>query len=235
MVLAVVQARMSSSRLPGKVLADVGGRPMILRQLERVQAAKSVDRVIVATSTDTSDDGLASELLSQGVEVYRGSLADVLARYLDAAHFAGADRLLRLTADCPLTDPDVIDAVVEAHGGTGADYASNVITRTYPRGLDVEIVTTEALERVASLADAEEREHVTLGIYRRPEVFRLVSVTQAEDRSSLRWTVDLPSDLDFVRAVYDALSPISPTFRSSDIYDLLDRRPELNYHEGDQS
>lgn len=226
MVVAVVQARMSSSRLPGKVLADVVGEPMILRQLARVRAAETVDRVIVATSLDASDDVLVSALEAAGVEVFRGSLADVLGRYLDAARRAGVDRVLRLTADCPLADPDVIDAVVRAHDDQ-ADYASNVLTRTYPRGLDVESVTTSALERVAAVASAEEREHVTLGIYRRPEEFGLVSVTQQEDRSDLRWTVDLPSDLEFVRAVYAELLPSAPQFRSSEIYALLERRPDL--------
>lgn len=231
MTLAVVQARMSSTRLPGKVLADIEGQPMILRQLERVRAAQLVGDVIVATSVDPTDDLLVSVLESAGVDVYRGSLADVLDRYIGAARARRADRLLRLTADCPLTDPDVIDAVVAAHEESGSDYASNVLTRTYPRGLDVESVTTDALARVAEVAKPEEREHVTLGIYRRPEVFSLTSVTQSDDHSDLRWTVDLPADLEFVREVYRELGVESSVFGSADILHLIERRPELRHAE----
>lgn len=231
MALAIVQARMSSSRLPGKVLADVEGTPMILRQLERVRAAATVDEVLVATSVDGSDDALVDVLHAAGVEVYRGSLADVLGRYLGAARERGAARVLRLTADCPLADPDVIDAVVRAHDASGADYASNVLERTYPRGLDVESVTVDALERVETVASPEEREHVTLGIYRRPAEFTLTSVTQPGDHSNLRWTVDVPADLAFVRAVYRELGTASSVFGSDEILELIRQRPELRHEE----
>lgn len=231
MALAIVQARMSSSRLPGKVLADVEGTPMILRQLERVRAAATVDEVLVATSVDASDDALVDVLHAAGVAVYRGSLADVLGRYLGAARERGVARVLRLTADCPLADPGVIDAVVRAHDASGADYASNVLERTHPRGLDVESVTVDALERVATVASPEEREHVTLGIYRRPDEFTLASVTQPEDHSDLRWTVDVPADLAFVRAVYRELGTASSVFGSDEILELIRRRPDLRHEE----
>ncbi|MHC2999663.1 cytidylyltransferase domain-containing protein [Microbacterium sp. HJ5] len=231
MTLAVVQARMSSSRLPGKVVADVEGRPMILRQLERVRAASLVSDVVVATSVDASDDPLVDLLADAGVTVHRGSLSDVLDRYLGLARLRGVDRLLRLTADCPLTDPAVIDSVVQAHEESGTDYASNVLERTFPRGLDVESVTTDALERVAAVATPAEREHVTQGIYRRPESFTLTSVTQHVDNSHLRWTVDLPADLEFVRAVYRELGTSSGLFGSEDILELIRRRPELAHSE----
>ncbi|MGX1701279.1 cytidylyltransferase domain-containing protein [Microbacterium sp. NPDC055357] len=234
MVLALVQARMSSSRLPGKVLADLDGEPMIIRQLERINQAETVERVVVVTSVDPSDDVLVEALSSRGVEVFRGALADVLGRYLAAAESLGAEHLLRLTADCPLTDPDVIDEVVRAHGASDTDYASNVLVRTYPRGLDVESVTTAALRRVAEVATDQEREHVTLGIYRRPELFTLTSVVQPESRSDLRWTVDTPADLAFVREVYEQLRPRRGEFTSADVHELLARRPELSHREPQQ-
>lgn len=227
MVLALVQARMTSSRLPGKVLEHVSGAPMILRQLERVSRASCVDRVMVATSHLRSDDRLVEVLTAAGIETYRGPLEDVLGRYLGAIRHAQVDRVLRVTADCPLIDPDVIDLVDEMHTDTGADYASNVLQRTYPQGLDVEAVTREALERIEALASFEEREHVTLGIYRRPEDFTLASVVQESDQSHLRWTVDLPADLSFVRSVYDELYASDPQFGSGAVLALLERRPEL--------
>lgn len=231
MTLAVVQARMSSTRLPGKVLADVHGAPMVLRQIERVRAASLVDDVVVATSVDPTDDALVEVLAAAGIPSHRGSLHDVLDRYLSVARARGVDRLLRLTADCPLTDPAVIDAVVAAHEAAGTDYASNVLERTFPRGLDVESVTVEALARVAEVATPAEREHVTQGIYRRPELFSLTSVTQEVDHSDLRWTVDTAADLEFVRAVYAELGEISGVFDSEAILALLERRPELRHLE----
>lgn len=224
---ALVQARLSSKRLPGKVLADLCGEPMILRQLRRVAAAELVDRVVVVTSTDPSDDTLVDVLAAHGVETFRGPLDDVLARYIAAAESVGADRVIRVTADCPLIDPDVIDAVIHAHESSGSDYASNVLDRTYPRGLDVESVAVSALRRIAGSADAFEREHVTAGIYRRPAEFSLTSVTQPVDRSHLRWTVDTPADLAFVRSVYGELLPAGDVFPADAVYALLERRPDL--------
>lgn len=233
MTLAVIQARMSSTRLPGKVLADVGGVPMILRQIERVRAAALVTDMVVATSVDPSDDQLVDVLDSAGVDFHRGSLSDVLDRYLAVARERGVDRLLRLTADCPLADPAVIDEVAAAHSDAGTDYASNVLVRTFPRGLDVESVTVEALERVSAVATSAEREHVTQGIYRRPDQFSLTSVTQPIDRSDLRWTVDEPADLEFVRAVYAELGATSGVFDSASVLALIERRPQLRHTEPD--
>lgn len=231
MVLALVQARMSSSRLPGKVLADLDGEPMIVRQLARIAQAETVERTVVVTSVDPSDDVLVEALSSRGIEVFRGALEDVLGRYLAAAESLGAERIVRLTADCPLTDPNVIDAVVRAHDEREVDYASNVLQRTYPRGLDVESVTTAALRRVSDVATEREREHVTQGIYSRPDRFTLTSVVQQVDHSDLRWTVDTLADLSFVREVYTRLRSAGGLFASTDIYELLHRHPELRHSE----
>jgi spore coat polysaccharide biosynthesis protein SpsF len=236
MTLAILQARMSSSRLPGKVLADLAGAPMILRQIERVERAQRISRLIVATSMRPDDDVLAKTLKDAGVEVVRGDLDDVLSRFmlaLDAAPQARA--AVRLTADCPLADPTVIDETIALFHQSGADYASNTgDTRTFPKGLDVEIFRASALrEAHAETADPYDREHVTPFIYRRPERYRLVTLTQARDEGDARWTVDRPDDLEFVRAVYDALYVARPDFSSDDVRDLVARRPDLQTLGGD--
>lgn len=228
--LAVVQARMSSRRLPGKVLAPLHGRPMILRQLERLAQCERIDALVVATSTDPSDDALAAALAAEGVEVRRGPLDDVAERFALVVREFQPETLIRLTADCPLTDPEVVDRVIAEHVASGDDYSSNVITRTYPQGLDVECVRVAAFERLLSgPLTPEEREHVTLGIYRRPDEFSLHSVTQEADLSLHRWTVDRPDDLEFVRAVYDHLYDADPRFRQADILELVRRHPALEH------
>lgn len=230
MIVAVLQARMSSTRLPGKVLADVVGAPMVLRQVERLRRVASIDRLVAATSDQASDDPLAQALDAAGVEVFRGSLDDVLGRFAGAvAGLGDNDLMLRLTADCPLADPVLIEALIASHLASGADYSATTLPhRTYPIGLDAEILGVGLLRLTAAEAsDPYEREHVTPFIYRRPERFALGGLTQAVDESQVRWTVDLASDLDFVRAVYEALYPRKPAFTSEDIRALVRSRPDL--------
>ena len=219
MTVAVLQARMSSTRLPGKVMKPLAGRPMIERQLERLRRCETLDRIVVATSDDPSDDVLATHLQSIGVPVFRGSLTDVLARYLGAAHAFGIQgQMVRLTADCPLADPGVIDDCVRLQRELGVDYVSNGRRRTYPHGLDVEVFELDALEIAGREAtDPYDREHVTPFIYRHPERFSLGELVQARDESHLRWTVDTPEDFDFVGRVYAALYPGKPDFTSDDV------------------
>lgn len=201
--LAVVQARTSSSRLPGKVLAEVEGEPMLAMLLARVHAARRLERVVVATSTRPDDDPVADLAARLGTEVHRGSLEDVLGRVAAAA--AGhRGPVVRLTGDCPLLDPAVIDAVVDQlEDAPDAVYASNVEPRrTFPHGLDVEAVRADTLAELdRDVTDAQLREHVTLAARRAPDRYPAVGVTCDEDLSELRWTVDLPSDLEFVRQV----------------------------------
>ncbi|THD58051.1 glycosyltransferase family protein [Phenylobacterium sp.] len=223
MNLAILQARMSSSRLPGKVMAPVLGEPMIGRQVERLRRSKRIDRLMVATSTDPSDDPLALYCDGLGLDVYRGSLTDVLDRYRAAADlFPQAAALVRLTADCPLADPALIDAVIAHHHATDADWTTAALgTRTFPHGLDVEAIRPAALSEAAERAtDAYEREHVTPYLYRRPETYRLEGVARPQSLAHLRWTVDLPADLAFVRDVYARLYPADPAFTSDDIVAL---------------
>jgi spore coat polysaccharide biosynthesis protein SpsF len=236
-ILAVLQARMSSTRLPGKVMADVAGAPMILRQIERLGRARRVDRMVVATSTDRSDDSLAAVLALHGVPVHRGPLDDVLARYegaLDA--FGPAEIVVRLTGDCPLADPEAVDATIALLIERGLDYASNTPAhRTYPKGLDVEAMRAESLRRAArEAADPYEREHVTPYLYRHPEIFRQDFVSQDIDEGEVRWTVDRPDDLEFVQAVYDGLYAADPDFTSDDVRAFVRGRPDLTMLGGDR-
>lgn len=214
---------MSSSRLPGKVLALVLGEPMIGRQVERLRRAGRIDELIVATSTDPSDDPLAAYCGGLGLTVFRGSLDDVLDRYRAAlALFPQAEAVVRLTADCPLADPALIDRVIAHHHAQGADYTSNTLgARTYPHGLDAEVIRPAVLALAAERArDPYEREHVTPYVYRRPEAFRLAGVSRETSLAMLRWTVDLPEDLAFVREVYAQLYPRNPAFDSEAVVAL---------------
>jgi spore coat polysaccharide biosynthesis protein SpsF (cytidylyltransferase family) len=227
--VAIIQARMSSSRFPGKVLEPLLGRPMILFMVERVRKARRVDAVIVATSTDSSDDRLADALHDAGIEVHRGSLKDVLNRFLGAARARCAARIVRLTGDCPLIDADLIDAVLALMVDQGLDYASNVAPPRWPDGLDVEAMTIEALEAAAQdAALASEREHVTPFLRKHPERFRQASLPSAMDLSGLRWTVDHPEDLAFVRQLLAAAGVSdAAAFDRFDLLRALDKAPSL--------
>lgn len=237
MILAILQARTTSSRLPGKVLLPLAGAPMILRQIERVRRARGIDRLVVATSDEASDDALARALAGAGVATHRGPLDDVLARFVGALEaFGPADHVVRLTADCPLADPQVIDAVIARVVEDGADYGSNTPPqRTYPKGLDVEAMTAGALQAAAArAATPEEHEHVTWGLHRHPALYRQVFVSQQADEGEVRWTVDYPDDYAFVGAVYDALYAINPAFTSEDVRRLVRSRPDLAEYGGER-
>jgi len=236
MVLAVLQARMSSTRLPGKVMAEVAGAPMILRQIERLRRSRRLDGVLVATSTDPSDDGLAAMLVLHDIPVHRGPLDDVLARFEGALAAHPAEVVVRLTADCPLADPEAVDAVIDLLIAGGLDYAANTPAhRTYPKGLDVEVMRADGLLRAAREAvDPYEREHVTPYLYRHPELFAQDFISQAADEGEVRWTVDRPDDLAFVRDVYAALYPAKPAFTSDDVRAFVRSRPDLALYGGDR-
>jgi spore coat polysaccharide biosynthesis protein SpsF len=204
-VVAIVQARMGSTRLPAKVLQDIGGEPMLVRVMERAQRASLVDEVAVATTQHPRDDVIAELSRQRGWPCMRGSEDDVLDRYHEASATHRADIVVRITSDCPLLDPTVVDLVLEERSrGEGADYASNTMEpRTFPRGLDTEALTVNALD-VAWREDHEPatREHVTPFLYRHPERFLLRGVTTDPDRSWMRWTVDAAEDLELVRLLY---------------------------------
>jgi spore coat polysaccharide biosynthesis protein SpsF len=230
-VLGVLQARVSSTRLPGKVLRPILGQPMIARQIERLRRARTLETLVLATSTDSSDDALARWAEAARVPVCRGSLDDVLDRFVSAARPYAPTHVVRLTGDCPLADPAVIDLVVTRHLEIGADYTSNTIEPTWPDGLDVEAMTMAALETAAREATAQyQREHVTQFIVRQPDRFRLQSVRGDNDLSALRWTVDEPADFELVEAIYAALYPSNPAFVTADILAFLKHNPHWITH-----
>ncbi|MEO8633713.1 MAG: aminotransferase class III-fold pyridoxal phosphate-dependent enzyme [Gemmatimonadales bacterium] len=211
-VVAIVQARMSSTRLPGKVLAPIGVLTMIDRMLGQVRASRRVDQVVVATSVDPSDDPLVAHLSAAGVDVIRGALDDVLARFAEAAEQTGADVLVRLTGDCPLHTPDTIDEVVDAFLAASVDYAANIDPYTRPDGQDVEVFSRAALARtLAGAAPGPEREHVTTWLRTAGEISRLaVRHVAHPGAADLRWTVDTDSDLGYVRLVWAELDRRGP-------------------------
>jgi spore coat polysaccharide biosynthesis protein SpsF len=228
MILGVLQARVSSSRLPGKVLKPILGKPMLSRQIERLQRARSMDRLVLATSVEAEDDALVGLARDAGIECFRGSLNDVLERFYQAAQSHAPDHVVRLTGDCPLADPELIDQIVDYHLKGRYDYSSNSVQATFPDGLDVEVTTFGALERAWREAHLpSHREHVTLFIHSQPQHFKVGHFKQAVDQSKLRWTVDEPEDFEMVRQIYESLYPKKANFSTTDIMKLLMDRPEL--------
>jgi len=227
-VVAIVQARMTSTRLPGKVLMDLAGAPMLVRELERLRRAATLDEIVVATTTNATDDPVAEIAAAQGARVFRGDEHDVLGRYLGAAREADAGVVVRITADCPLIDPDVVDRVVRALDRE-ADYASNVVERTFPQGLDCEALHRDVLERVGRLATSPAaREHVTWLIYaERAELFVRRDVRDAQDNSDLSWTVDRPEELELVRRLYERLDLAERPLTHTEIVERVRAQPDL--------
>ncbi len=205
----VIQARMTSTRLPGKILMEVAGRPMLAQQIRRLKQCTTVNAIVIATTTNQSDDLVVALAEQEEVDWFRGSESDVLSRFVGAARQAKADVVIRVTADCPLIDPQVVDRITLElmDHATECDYASNVTPRTYPRGLDAEVFFWDTLLRADRLAQSPlAREHVTTVIYsERSELFLQRSVVDKQNNADLRWTVDTPLDLELVRLLYSAL------------------------------
>lgn len=226
--VAIIQARTGSTRLPGKVLADLCGRPLLARVLERVAACPGIDAMVIATTTLPGDAALAPLASQAGAQLFQGSAEDVLERYCLAARQARADVVVRITADDPFKDPGVIAALLDAFAQGGHDYVSNTLSPSYPEGLDTEVFSREALERAhRDAAEPFEREHVTPFIWMRPQDFRLRNMICPRDLSALRLTVDTPADLELARALYAELLQLGRPFCLDDITTLLDARPDL--------
>jgi len=222
---------MASSRLPGKVLEDIGGQPMLVRVVERVRRARMVHAVGVATTDNPGDDPIAALCAERGYPVYRGSQFDVLDRYYRAAQLFGADVVVRVTADCPVIDPDVIDLTVSALFNEEVDFAANRLPppwkRTYPIGLDTEVVRFAGLERAWKEADQKyQREHVMPYFYDQEGRFQIRVVNTDPDHGSLRWTVDTPEDLELLRKIY-ARFDNRDDFSWLDVLALFQREPDL--------
>lgn len=227
-IWAILQARSSSSRLPGKVLKPLLGEPMLARQIERILRCQRLDGLLIATSDASDDDAIAALAARLQLPCFRGSLNDVLSRYAQAAAGLDAEQIVRLTGDCPLTDPTIIDAVIDQHLREGNDYTSNCAPATLPDGLDVEVVRKAVLLAAdAQAIKPSEREHVTLYVRNHAEQFKLGNYHHQPDLSGLRWTVDEPEDFAFVSAVYAALYPQRPDFTTADILALLQQQPQL--------
>ena len=208
-------------------MLDMGGDTVLARVIARVKRASTIGEVMVATSDGAGDDVIVAECKRLATKVFRGDEKDVLDRYYRAAQFSRAEVVVRVTADCPLLDPEVADSTVSAFLEQRPDYASNTMVRTYPRGLDTEVFTMTALERAwREASEAYQRAHVTPYFYQNPERFRLLAVKGPEDFSGLRWTLDTPEDLAFLRAVY-ARFPGRDDFGWLDVRSLLEREPQL--------
>ncbi len=227
--IAIIQARMGSSRLPGKVLQDIAGQPMLARVVARTRRAGTLDGVAVATTSELGDDPVETLCRDLDVPVYRGSLFDVLDRFYQAALTFGAGTVVRLTADCPLIDPGEIDHTVREFRATGVDFAANRLPwgRTVPIGLDTEVCTFAALERAWKEAkEPYEREHVMPYLYDQEGRFRVLLVNSEPDLGALRWTVDTPEDLELVRRIYAAF-PARDDFTTAEIAHLFETDPSL--------
>ncbi len=224
-VAVIIQARTGSSRLPGKTLKPLNGSTVIEQVVGRCRKIRQANEVVCAIPDLEKDAALVAAAERTGVVVVTGSETDVLARYLKAAQAVRARQIMRITSDCPLVDPEVCDALIELHMQSGADYSSNAMPRSYPVGLDCEIFSAEALfEAANSASEKYDREHVTPWMIRAPHLKRSNLHSGNLLLARMRWTLDYPEDLDFVRAVYAALPHGSPGVMK-DVLDVLDKHP----------
>jgi spore coat polysaccharide biosynthesis protein SpsF len=231
-VLAIIQARTSSSRLPNKVLKLILGKPMLIHQIERVQLSKMIDHLVVSTSEDSSDDQLVGLLKNAGIDCYRGSLKNVLDRFFQTASIYNPDHIVRLTGDCPVIDFEIIDKVVELHLDNGFDYTSNAPNSnvTFPDGLDVEVMKFGVLKKAWKESTLpSEREHVTPYINNHPEIFFTGCYVSHQNLSKYRWTVDEPEDFDLIEKIYHSLYYSNKAFKMKDILQLMDKNPKMEF------
>ncbi|OUC13624.1 MAG: acylneuraminate cytidylyltransferase [Alkalinema sp. CACIAM 70d] len=234
----IVQARMTSTRLPGKVLKTVLGKPLLEYQLERLQRVSLADQIVVATTVNETDQPIVDLCVRLSIPVYRGSEEDVLARYYEAATQFAAEVIVRVTSDCPLIDPELIDRVIAQYQENHPrdSYVANfsLDRRTYPRGLDVEVFSYQALKEANQEAfEAHQREHVTPFIYQNPTRYTLAALHGDRDYSYHRWTVDTPEDFALIRLLLEELTPVHPQFSFQDVLTLLEQHPawiEINAH-----
>jgi spore coat polysaccharide biosynthesis protein SpsF len=226
--IAILQAQTASPRFPGKVLQSVAGEPLLQRMIERVLLCRCIDRLVVATSSDGSDDPVAAIAERMNVECFRGARDDILDRFYQAASTYQAGHIVRLRADCVLTDPALIDEIITQYHRGRHEYCSNLTDRTFPVGLDAEVFSFAALQTAWLETDAPyDREHVTAFLRRNPIRFVHGVVRDSLDRSHMRWVVDEPEDLLFVNRVFERLYPFGINFTRHDIFELLEESPEL--------
>jgi spore coat polysaccharide biosynthesis protein SpsF len=228
MIMAFVQARMSSSRLPGKVLKPILGKPMLELEIERMQSCETVDRVVVVTSTHTDDQPIVDLCQRLNIGFFCGSMENVLDRFYQAANKFKPDHIVRITGDCPLIDPEVVDDMVRLYLELGSDYGTNCVPPTFPDGLDAEIFPFHALKLAHTEAFLPSHlEHISHFFEAQPERFKIANLSCKSDLSGLRWTVDEPEDFEFVKRVFENLYPSHPLFGFEDILDFSGKNPDL--------
>lgn len=232
-IIAIIQARLGSTRLPGKVLLDIEGRTVLEHVIRRVKSSKLVTDVIVATTINKDDLKIVKLCANLGISVYCGSEDDVLDRYYQTARLFGADHIVRITSDCPLIDHMLIDEVITLHVQEKADYTSNTLKETYPDGEDIEVFTFAALKEAWKKANlSSEREHVTPYIRKNP-AFKLANLEYKKDLSHKRWTLDNPEDYDFIKSIYKNIYIKNPDFGMEEILKFIDKNPvveKINQH-----
>ncbi|MBN3905794.1 MAG: glycosyltransferase family protein [Nostoc sp. NMS1] len=230
----IVQARMTSTRLPGKVLKKVLDKSLLEYQIERLKRVKLADEIVIATTINRKDLPIIELCDRLSIPYFRGSEEDVLARYYQAAKEHHADVVVRITSDCPLIDPQLIDKVIQFYLEYEYDYVSNCLQRSYPRGMDTEVFSFLALQQAFVEATAQpDREHVTAFIYMHPERYRLGQIIYSENQSLHRWTVDTADDFELIKRIIEALYPQIPKFTLEDCLDLLRQYPDwslINAH-----
>jgi spore coat polysaccharide biosynthesis protein SpsF len=228
--VATIEARMTSTRLPGKVLADIGGKPSLERMVERLRHVPELDQIVIATTLNETDDPVEALALKIGVGLHRGSEEDVLMRVLDAAHAHKADVIVELTGDCPLIDPAIVSRVINAYRLKRVDYVSNVLERTFPIGMDTQVFATKVLEDVARrTGDPTDHEHVSLYIYNHPEIYSLgnVAAEGREKRPKIRLTMDTPEDLEVIRHIFASLGHSRTDFSLAEMLAFLEANPAI--------
>jgi spore coat polysaccharide biosynthesis protein SpsF len=227
-VLTIVQARKGSTRLPSKVLLDLAGKPALEHVIDRLRKSKLTDELVVATTVNREDLEIVKLCADLGVSVYCGCEEDPLERYYQAVRLFGGSHVVRIKADCPLIDPQIVDAAIRLHLSSRADYTSNTILRTYPVGQDVEVLTSRTLAKVwRSAALFSEREHITLYIPKHSEMFTVRHLEYTEDLSGRRWTMDNPEDYELLRIIFESLYANDPGFGMQEVLDFLTRNQEL--------
>ncbi|MFD2654518.1 cytidylyltransferase domain-containing protein [Gracilibacillus thailandensis] len=227
-IVAIIQARMGSTRLPGKVLRTVLGKPLIKYQVDRIRHASYMDEIVIATTDNRKDDVIVEFCRSEKLHYIRGSEKDVLSRFHQAAEETEADVIVRLTADCPVIDAQTIDHVIKAFvTSEHADYAANVLERTYPRGYDIEVFTRQTLAKLNKIACRNsDREHVTTYIRDHPDQFDIVNVLHHTDYSNYRLTVDTVEDFQLIEKIIQSFEPKKPYYMLEDIIKLLEHHPD---------
>ena len=235
-IVATIEARMTSSRFPGKVLMEACGKPMLQHMIERLQRVPSLDGIVVATTGNDADIPIVNLAQSMGVGFFQGSEYDVLLRVLHSARAYDIDVIVEMTGDCPLIDPVLVEDCIRGYQVAGVDYVSNVLERTYPRGMDTQVFATEVLADVADRTDdPEDHEHVSIFIYSHPEIYSLKNMPGPPELTNpgLGLTLDTPEDLELIRRIFEILYPDNPNFTLADILAALKDNPaltELNAH-----